>query len=117
MSNIKDKILLTLGVIVFIVACGFTGYFLLFKTSNYYVQIDNSKVQNIGNGEYEYNLRTYDEHGKMKDFTFKSNRELREDAYLRLETNVTRGVITWEEVTFEELPKDVQFRYQAQKDN
>ncbi len=113
MTNLRDKLLLTFGAILFIAACGCTAYFLFFKTDNYYVQIDNANVQQVSHSEYEYNLRTYDAHGKMKDYTFKANKELREDAYLRLETNITRGVINWEEVTFDELPKDVQFRYSS----
>lgn len=110
MTKLKDKLLLIIGAIILIAACGLTAYFLFFKTSDYYVQIDNTDVKIIKQ-EYEYTLRTYDEHGKMKDLTFKANKKLREDAYLKLQANPTRGVIYWEEVTFDELPKDVQFRY------
>lgn len=110
MEKVKDKVLLVFGSIIFIALCAAAGYFVFFKTSDYYTQIDNSHVANKNN-EYEYTLRTYDEHGKMKDYTFKANKELREDAYLKLQTNTLRGVIFWEEIDFNELPKDVQFRY------
>ena len=49
--------------------------------------------------------------GKEKEVTFKTNRELREDAYLKLEVMLTRGVTNWEEVQFDEMPKEVQEKY------
>ena len=61
--------------------------------------------------KYQYTLTAYDEKGKKKEVTFKTNRELREDAYLKLEVMLTRGVTNWEEVQFDEMPKEVQEKY------
>jgi len=113
MAKFKDKILLTLGIIILVAACALTVHCVFFKTTYRFVQIDNSAVRLDGT-EYEYNLRTYDEYGRMKDLTFLANKKLRDEAYLRLKTNILRGVIFWEEITFDELPKDVQFRYRKQ---
>lgn len=113
MSTVKDKLLLLFGSILFVVACGFAAYVAFFKQTDYYVQIDNSRVQEEKN-EYIYSLRTYDAHGRMKDFVFTANKKLREGAYLRLETNTFRGVTYWEEINYGELPQDVQIRYQEQ---
>lgn len=114
MTKYKDRILLAFGIIILIVACAFMTYSVFFKTTYRFVQIDNSAVRPIDT-EYEYNLRTYDEHGRMKNLTFRANKKLRDEAYLRLETNALRGVIFWEEVNYDELPKDVQFRYNKQE--
>ena len=47
--------------------------------------------------------------GKKKDIEFKTSRELREDAYLKLEVMLVRGVINWKEVQEDELPDKVKF--------
>jgi len=114
MAKYKDRILLAIGVIILVAACAFTIYYVFFKTSYRFVQIDNTAVQPVDT-EYEYKLRTYDERGRMKDSSFRANKILRDKAYLRLETNALRGVIFWEEVSYDELPKDVQFRYDRQE--
>lgn len=48
---------------------------------------------------------------KKKEFTFKTSRELREDAYLKLKVLAITGVNNWEEVQFDELPDKVQKNY------
>ena len=75
----------------------------------------NTKVTELPVSEdmrYEYTLIAYNEHGKEKEMAFKTSRELREDAYLKLDTMFLRGVINWEEVQFEELPEEVKMKYQ-----
>ena len=49
--------------------------------------------------------------GKSKEITFQTTRELREDAYLKLKVMMTRGVVNWEEVQFDEMPESVQEQY------
>lgn len=112
MENIKEKVPVILGVIIFIAICAIAYYILMIHTTIFYTQIDNTNVKTVNGGEYEYTLRAYDEHGKMQDLTFKANKELRESAFLRLDTMSIRGVVSWEEVTYDELPQDVQHRYQ-----
>ena len=60
---------------------------------------------------YEYTLDAYNENGKSKEVTFKTSRELKDDAYLKLDIMITRGVKTWEEVQFDDLPDKVQEKY------
>jgi uncharacterized protein (TIGR01655 family) len=107
MDGIKGKIAVAIGIIVFS----------LFLYGIYYllvIQIDNSKIEGLSTTDsmkYQYTLTAYDEKGKEKEVTFKTNRELREDAYLKLEVMLTRGVTNWEEVQFDEMPKEVQEKY------
>lgn len=111
MESIKEKLPIILASLMFVALCVWAYFVVFVQTSNLYTQIDNEYSKNLSNDEYEYSLRAYDEHGKMQDVTFKANKILREDAYLRLETMSIRGVVNWEEVSFDELPADVQFRY------
>lgn len=50
------------------------------------------------------------ENGKKKEIKFKTSRELREEAYLKLEVMAT-GVHAWEEVQYDELPDKVKTNY------
>ncbi len=112
MNELKEKIPVAIGIILFIVLCGVAFYFVLIRSVYYYTQIDNEYATKTSVNEYEYKLRAYNEHGQIQDVDFKANKELREDAFLRLESNAVRGVINWEEVTYDELPQDVKSRYQ-----
>ena len=114
MDGIKGKIAVAIGIIVFILFLYGIYYLLVIQNSEYYTQIDNSKIEGLSttdNMKYQYTLTAYDEKGKKKEVTFKTNRELREDAYLKLEVMLTRGVTNWEEVQFDEMPKEVQEKY------
>ena len=114
MEDLKEKLPMVIAVIVAIVICVTGLYFFENYKSIYYTQIDNTKIEKVSssdNMKYEYTLTAYDEKGKEKEVTFKTNRELREDAYLKLEVMLTRGVLNWEEVQFEEMPKEVREKY------
>ena len=109
MDSIKEKIPMIIAVILAIALCGVAYYFLVYQQSNYYTQIDNSKIASIpetGGMKYEYTLDCYSENGKKKEIKFKTSRELREDAYLILEVR-TFGVHLWKEVQENELPEKV----------
>lgn len=87
---------------------GYTG-----KT-DYYTQIDNRWVTEIdphGTMNYEYNLDAYDETGKERDITFETSKVLTDGAYLCLKVAPIRGVVTWAEVQYDELPEAVQAVY------
>ena len=60
--------------------------------------------------KYEYTLDCYNETGKKRELKFKTSRELKEDAFLKLEVK-TFGVHSWEEVQYNELPEKVQANY------
>ena len=50
--------------------------------------------------------------GKSREIKFKTSRQLREGAYLKLEFLNIAGVRNWEEVQLEELPEKVKANYQ-----
>lgn len=114
MEYVKEKLPIILGTIVFLALCGGAYYFLVYQSSEYYTQIDNTKVESIsssGGMNYEYTLTCYDKNGKEKEIKFKTSRELREDAYLELTYMMTRGVSNWKEVQYDNLPEKVQDKY------
>lgn len=113
MENIKEKLPIIIAVIVAIAMCFVAIYFLENYESVYYTQIDNSKLKKISNTDdmkYEYTLDSYNEKGKKKEIKFKTSRELKETAFLMLEVR-TFGVHSWEEVQYNELPKNVKINY------
>ncbi len=82
----------------------------------YYARIDNSSVTEIaphGGMSYRYSLPAYRENGHQEEMTFDTSRVLKEGAYIRLEVAPLRGVISWEEVQYEELPVAVQAQYEG----
>lgn len=102
--------------VVFTLYFGFTG-----NGTPYYTQIDNSRMQptELGGGvihfesslPYTYTLPAYDTNGWERELSFGASRELTQGAYVRLEVAPVRGVIRWEEVSYEDLPLAVQNRY------
>ena len=114
MENVKGKILAGIGVVI-VIAVFFVVFWLLFyQESTYYTKIDNTKVEWLSSGDmrYEYTLDAYNEKGNAKEVTFKTSRELKDEAYLKLDVMLTRGVKSWEEVQFDELPDKVQEQYE-----
>lgn len=114
MEDIREKIPMIIAVIVAIAICGIVYYFLVYQQSVYYTQIDNTKIESIsetGGMKYEYTLDCYSENGKKKEIKFRTSRELKENSYLKLEVMVTRGVKSWKEVQYNELPDKVKANY------
>lgn len=113
MENIKGKILAGIGIILVIAVFFIVFWLLFYQKSTYYTKIDNTKVEQLNSGDmrFEYTLDAYNEKGNSKEITFKTSRELKEDAYLKLDVMLTRGVKSWEEVQYDELPDKVQEKY------
>lgn len=115
MSSIKNNIMIIVFIILAIVLCLVLGYFLSDNEDIYYTQIDNSKISELqdakDNMKYEYTLTCYNEKGKNKELKFKTSRELRNEAFLKLEVMHLVGVRSWEEVQLEELPSEVRAKY------
>lgn len=113
MENIKGKIFAGIGIVVVIAVFFIIFWLLFYQESTYYTKIDNTKVEQLDSGDmrYEYTLDAYNEKGNSKEVTFKTSRELKDDAYLKLDVMLTRGVKSWEEVQFDELPDKVQEQY------
>ena len=59
----------------------------------------------------DYTLSAYDETGAEKELNFETSRILTDDAYLCLKVAPFRGVVTWAEVQFDEMPAAVQEQY------
>ena len=114
MENIKGKIFAGIGIVVVIAVFFIIFWLLFYQESTYYTKIDNTKVEQLDSGDmrYEYTLDAYNEKGNSKEVTFKTSRELKDDAYLKLDVMLTRGVKSWEEVQFSELPDKVQEKYE-----
>ena len=114
MDSIKEKMPMIIAVIVAIAICVIVFYFLENYESVYYTQIDNTKIQSISASDemkYEYTLDSYNKNGKKKQIKFKTNRELRDEAYLMLEVT-SMGVHSWKEVQYNELPEKVKTNYE-----
>ena len=121
----KNKILIGIGTAIVIAVCLLSLFMYVFSENDsgyYYVQIDNSKIEQgnsrdgvidfQGGMDYSYTLPAYDEKGRRTDITFGASRELREGAFLQLTVKPLRGVVEWEEVQYDELPVDLQRRLQ-----
>lgn len=114
MENIKGKIFAGIGIVVVIAVFFIIFWLLFYQESTYYTRIDNTKVEQLDSGDmrYEYTLDAYNEKGNSKKVIFKTSRELKDDAYLKLDVMLTRGVKSWEEVQYDELPDKVQEKYE-----
>lgn len=108
MNDVKEKIPMIIAIIAVVALLVVLCYLFFVQKSDYYVQIDNSKIEQISrtdNMKYKYTLTGYNQNGNSKEIEFNTSRELREGAYLKLEVMLLRGVITWEEVEIDELPE------------
>ena len=82
--------------------------------AEWYSQIDNTCVKQVTASDdmiYEYTLVCYDADGRSRDISFKTSRILTEDAFILLETMPLRGVVSWAEAFWEDLPPAVQEQY------
>lgn len=80
--------------------------------ATYYLQVDNAHVTEDTAGDEEmpycYDLPAWSEDGIETSVVFRTARELRDGAYLRFDAALLRGMISWEEVDYDELPEAVQ---------
>ena len=109
----KEKLPAIVGAIVVVALIGLAYYNIEVKEMYYYTQIDNTKVSSLSGNEmkYEYNLKMYDESGKSKQIKFKTSRELKDGAFIKVKYLYVSGVNKWEEVQYDDLPKKVQEHY------
>ena len=113
MENIKDKIFASVGIVLVILIFFIVFWLLFYQESTYYTRIDNTKVEQLNSKDmrFEYTLNAYNQKGDSKEVTFKTSRELKDDAYLKLDIMITRGVKSWEEVQYDDLPDKVKEHY------
>ncbi|MEN1966502.1 YxeA family protein [Lentibacillus sp. N15] len=78
-------------------------------SSKYYVQIQDNgeEYTEQDNTRYKYKLQGFNEDGEGKKFTFTANHQLKQDAYLRIYSKKDE-VITYEEVDYDDIPKEAQ---------
>ena len=110
MDEVKGKISMIIAAVAVIALLLILFYLVFEQKSEYYVQIDNSKIEQISrtdNMKYKYTLTGYNKNGNSKELEFNTSRELREGAYLKLDVMLLRGVINCEEVNQDELPDKV----------
>lgn len=110
----KKKTIIVAVIAVLVIAFIAVAFLAIQKSSNYYTQIDNDCVTEIaphGAMNYRYTLSVYDETGVEKKLSFETSRILTDDACLCLKAAPFRGVITWAEVQFDEMPAAVQEQY------
>ncbi len=112
--------LLIVGALVLILAAGICSMGLLFQSTtdnaeSLYSQIDNEKIAPItphGGMNYRYTLPAYTESGAVKNLELDTSRELKDGAYILVHVAPLRGVISWEEVRYDELPSNVKAHYE-----
>lgn len=119
----KRVLFIGIPVVLVLLFCLCAWLFMGADSQYYYAQIDNSKMSsNSSNGgvidfsgglDYSYTLPAYNDEGEEKDITFNTSRELKEGAFIRLEVVPIRGVVSWAEVQYDEMPSDVQNNYAA----
>ncbi len=113
MENLKEKLpMIIIAIIAIAIVIGAVIFFEGYEAV-YYTKIDNTKIEKIASSDemkYQYTLDSYNEKGNKKEVTFKTSRELKEDAYLLLEIRIV-GVHTWKEVQYNELPDKVKENY------
>lgn len=116
MNTSTKSLIGTLVAVVIIVGIGTALYTLCGPNSQstWYVQVDNEHlaerepdkgVVSSGREALAYTLQAYDDKGNTREITFGVERQLHEDAYLKLEVAPLRGVLSWEEVQLEEIPE------------
>lgn len=89
-----------------------------FNKSNVYVIVEEPSElieDRLESGEiierYGYRTVSVDEEGKEEEVEFEAHKVLREGAYLKLYLDKHRSVTSYDEVTWEELPKAVQEKW------
>lgn len=108
---------LGMGALILIVLCMSAASMATQGKTNYYTQIDNRWVKEIaphGAMNYKYTLVAYDADGKERDIEFETSRVLADGAYLCLKVAPIRGVVSWAEIQYGEMPEAVQAVYSKQ---
>ncbi len=111
----KKIIGITVGIVAILVVAAVlalaTVDFNRFGKENVYVQIGDPSYTDeykIDSGQimtsYWYELPAYDDNGSVKDVEFSAQKELKQDAYLKLYIKKGNEVTSYDEVSWEEIP-------------
>ena len=116
----KSKtVLLAAVVLALILVAGICSMGIFYQSTtdnaeNLYSQIDNQKIAPItphGGMNYRYTLPAYTESGAGKNLELDTSRELKDGAYILVRIAPLRGVVSWEEVDYSDLPANVKAHY------
>ena len=58
-----------------------------------------------------FDVYAYNSSGEAKDITFETSKILKDQAFINLKVAPIRGVVTWAEINYEELPEKVKDIY------
>ena len=102
-----------LAVVALVGAGAWFGYRAVFtEPEAWYAQVDADRLTPAGDNnndfDYRYDLPAANANGEEQELGFDTSRELRDGAYLKLETLALRGVVQWEEVAWDEIPAAAQ---------
>lgn len=97
-------------------------YYVNYNTTDYYTQINKGGKRTYdtedGNPDarhykYEYQLESFNDKGekRVESFNTVEDKPLKENAYLKLKINKKKGVMGWEEVTKDALPKTIEEKF------
>jgi len=64
-----------------------------------------------GGMNYRYTLQVYAEDGTASTLDLDTSRILKDGAYILIRTAPLRGVLSWEELQYDQLPSPVQAKY------
>lgn len=112
-------VFIIVGAAALILVLGIAALTIIFRTTeanaaNVYSRIDNDLVQKIpphGGMNYRYTLQVYTEDGTASTLELDTSRILRDGAYILIKTAPLRGVLSWEELQYGQLPAPVQAKY------
>ncbi len=110
MGKAKTFIGLGIALVAVVGLIAAAGWAFYGESGHVYVKVDNARVAAIeprAGMEHEYRLDGVAADGAQSEITFQTPRELRDGAYLDLETKPLRGVVSWEEVDYDGLPTAV----------
>ncbi|MBD5160476.1 MAG: YxeA family protein [Oscillibacter sp.] len=116
----KSKILFTAaGAAALVLVLAIAALGIIFQSTEAnatvcYGRIDNTLVQEItphGGMNYRYSLTVYDENGAASSLELDTSRILKDGAYIAITTAPLRGVLSWEELSYDQLPAPVQKHY------
>ena len=107
MGKAKTFIGLGIALVAVVGLIAAAGWAFYGESGHVYVKVDNAHVTAIeprAGMEYEDRLDGVAADGAQAEIAFQTSRELRDGAYLDLETKPLRGVVSWEEIGYDALP-------------
>ena len=106
----KRLVHIVLAAIVLLCAAAVVLFWSGIGSRDVYTQIDNDHCAGM---THEYTLTACDANGQEESITFRTERVLRDSAYLKLTVAPLRGVVSWEEVQLSDMPPQAAARFRG----